>query len=217
MREKLTGYSVISILSFCVFTVIFHAVASAQTTSTPFFGQPTPAISPTPTIYVMPTAAPQQFIAYVSLTPTPTSSPDEQKSSDKKTEDKQPSPTPNPTDTPTPTPLPTDTPSPTPIPQPTISVVTDLESLFSKYADEYHIDKELLKKIARCESNFNTTSNNSGMYLGMFQFAASSWMGARTSMGVDPNPDLRTNAEESIRTAAYMLSMGRQSAWPNCH
>ena len=123
----------------------------------------------------------------------------------------QPSATPTPTNTPTPTP------SPTPLPQPTIAVVTDIESLFTQFADEYHINKEELKKIARCESGFNTNSNNSGMYLGMFQFAAQTWISTRASMGLDTNTDLRTNAGEAIRTAAYMLSQGRQSSWPNCH
>jgi soluble lytic murein transglycosylase-like protein len=84
------------------------------------------------------------------------------------------------------------------------------------YSDQYHVDENELKKIAQCESGFNPNSNNSGLYLGMFQFAASSWSSARSRMGLDPNPDLRTNAEESIKTAAYMIANGGINAWPNC-
>lgn len=104
-----------------------------------------------------------------------------------------------------------------PTPYPPVVAPVDLEPLFAIYAQMYQIDKEQLKKIARCESGFNANSNNSGMYLGMFQFAASTWISNRTAMGVDPNPDLRLNAEEAIKTAAFMLARGQQRAWPNCH
>lgn len=122
-----------------------------------------------------------------------------------------------PSATPTPTSTPTPTPSPTPLPKPTIAVVSDLETLFTKFADQYHVDKEVLKGIARCESGFNATSNNSGMYLGMYQFAAQTWQSTRNAMGLDPNPELRTNPEEAIKTAAYKIANGGINAWPNCH
>src|SRR3989344_2625584 len=51
---------------------------------------------------------------------------------------------------------------------------SDLDSWFRKYADEYGVDENLLKKIAKCESGFNAGSN-SGYYGGMFQYAASTW------------------------------------------
>jgi hypothetical protein len=35
-------------------------------------------------------------------------------------------------------------------------------------------------------------------------------------MGLDTNPDLRKNAEEAIRTAAYKILNGGRGAWPNC-
>jgi hypothetical protein len=35
-------------------------------------------------------------------------------------------------------------------------------------------------------------------------------------MELDPNPDLRYNAEESIKTAAYLISIGKTYLWPNC-
>lgn len=130
----------------------------------------------------------------------------------------EPTPTPTPTNTPTPTATPTPTntptPSPTPIPQPVTSPV-DLEALFSRFAGEYSVDKELLKRIAKCESSFNSEASF-GDYLGMFQFASSSWQTIRARMGHDPNPDLRRNAEETIKTAAFHIAGGGAGAWPSC-
>jgi len=207
----------LTFLSFCFFTGIFHTVVNAQISIVP---GPTSIIektAPTPTLFVRQTATPRQVVApqkEIAL-PTPTIFAAPQvlaASTQKQTQ------APTPTEVPI-TIAPTAIPSPTatPIPQATIAVVTDLETLFTKYSDEYHADKELLKKIARCESGFNTTSNNSGMYLGMFQFSAQTWSSTRSAMGLDPNPDLRTNAEEAIKTAAYKIANGGVNAWPNCH
>jgi hypothetical protein len=139
------------------------------------------------------------FVPTPTLTPTPTPTL---------------TPTPTPTETPTPTtsPTPTDTPTPTP----TITAPVDLESLFTTYSNKYSVDRELLKKIAKCESGFNATSNYRDIYVGMYQFGSQSWISARTTMNEDPNPNLRTNPEEAIKTAAFMLSVGRKNAWPNC-
>jgi hypothetical protein len=126
-------------------------------------------------------------------------------------------PTPTPTNTPTPTPTNTPTPTATPMPTspPPVAAPVDLESLFSRYADEYHVDKELLKRIAKCESSFNSEAAN-GDYVGMFQFASGSWSTIRARMGMDQNPDLRKNSEETIKTAAYHIANGGQNAWPSC-
>lgn len=125
---------------------------------------------------------------------------------------------PIPTLTAAPTNIPTPiqpTPTTTPKVIPTIVTSAELETLFAKYGAEYNVDPNWLKKIARCESNFNPQAD-AGLYVGMFQFAAQTWSSTRSSMGLDPHPDLRRNAEESIRTAAFMLSRGRQNSWPNC-
>lgn len=111
---------------------------------------------------------------------------------------------------------PTETPTPTPTaPPPPVTAPGDLDSLFARFSDEYHVDRELLKRIAKCESGFNTEAVN-GDYLGMFQFASSSWSAVRARMGADPHPDLRKNAEETIKTAAYHIANGGQNAWPSC-
>lgn len=217
MHKKVAGYSLLSVVSFCFFTLLFHTVVNAQTPDSPFvLAQKTQPEHPTPTIYSF---APQTHNQQNTVTHQPTQTTQA---------NNQANPTPTiytaPTGTPTPeqptatpTLLPTNTPFPTPTSAPTIAVVVDLEALFTKYSNEFGADKEMLKKIARCESGFNTNSNNSGMYLGMFQFAAPTWISTRGAMGLDTNPELRTNAEEAIKTAAYMISKGRHAAWPNCH
>jgi hypothetical protein len=127
-----------------------------------------------------------------------------------------PSSTPTPTAIPSPTPTPTDTPTPTPTPLPQPITSPDyMNDFFQHYSDEYHVDKEQLKKIAKCESSFNTGASYMD-YGGMFQFSSSSWSVTRTAMGQDPNPDLRYSAEESIKTAAFKISRDGSSAWPTC-
>lgn len=132
-----------------------------------------------------------------------------------------PSTTPTPTLTPTPQPtlIPTTAPTPTvtpiPTPSPTSISPQDLEDLFTKYSNEFSIDKELLKKIAYCESKFNPQATW-GPYAGLYQFSKQAWMSARTTMNMDTNPDLRFNPEEAVRTAAFKISRGELAAWPNC-
>jgi hypothetical protein len=133
------------------------------------------------------------------------------------------SPTPTPTPTPTPspslTPSPTSTlqPSATPVPTPTPYVVSgeELTSLFERFANEFGVDVWQLRRIADCESGFNTNARNLN-YLGLFQFSPQSWKSIRQLMGTDTNPDLRVNPEEAIKTASYAISIGRSSMWPNC-
>lgn len=127
--------------------------------------------------------------------------------------------TPRPTSTPTPTPtaVPTPIPTPTTTPTPTTAPLTstDLEDLFTKYSNLYSVDKNMLRKIAACESGFNTNAVFRD-YVGLFQFSSGAWINSRALMGQDGNLDLRTNAEESIKTAAFKISRGEISAWPNC-
>ncbi len=147
-----------------------------------------------------------------------------------------PSPTPEP-ETPTPVPTPTETskptskpkpslaPTATPTPTPTVPLGPTstpdvwsppaLEPIFARFAGEYGIDKNILERLANCESHFNPEAKM-GDYLGMFQFATSTWKNYRSKMGLDTNPALRTNIEESIRTAAYVISLKGTSPWPKC-
>ena len=126
-----------------------------------------------------------------------------------------PSPSPKPTNTfmPTPTPVPTLPPAPTPTPD--VWSPPDMEPWFSQYAGQYGVDKNILERLANCESHFNPNAV-SGIYAGMFQFSAQTWSNYRTEMGFDPSPDLRTNTEESIRTAAYAVLHKGVTPWPRC-
>ena len=192
MLKKFSGYLFLALLSFGFFTGVFHTVANAE--GSPGVFAP---LLPSPTL--LPTAIPT-----TTSTPTPT-----------------PTATPTPTQTPTPTPteIPTPTPTeePTPTPQQTQQPEgTQLDEWFTKYANEYAIDRDLLHRIAACESGFNTNANFRDMYIGMYQFGEQTWISTRTAMGADTNPALRTNAEESIKTAAFKISQGGASAWPNC-
>ena len=217
MPRKLVGYILLSFLSFFFFTVVFNALAIAQVSAQ----QPTPApnpgnIVPTPTIYNAPPEKATQLTTQnvIISTPTPTIAPTHEVLA-AQSQIQQITATPVlPTETPTPTVLPTAT--PTVAPQPTAATSTDLETLFGKYSSQYSVSEDELKKIANCESGFNTNSDT-GLYAGMYQFSAGTWSSIRGAMGLDGNPDLRKNPEEAIRTAAFMLSRGQQNAWPNCH
>ncbi|HSX08737.1 MAG TPA: transglycosylase family protein [Candidatus Saccharimonadales bacterium] len=176
----------------------------------------TPSISfiPTPTIYSQPSPAPITENKTNITVPSPT--PTIYIASTHSTATLIPTATPTPTAIPTPTDTPTPTPTVAPTTAPVVQGSTDIESLFSQYSSQYGISVDELKKIAQCESGFNTNSDT-GTYAGMFQFSASTWASVRGLMGLDPNPDLRKNAAEAIHTTAFMLSKGEENAWPNCH
>lgn len=144
-----------------------------------------PSITPTPTKYIKP-----------STTPTAT-------------------PTPLPTATPEPTETPAPTASPTPSPTPTAMPATAFEGYFDQYSQQYGVSKDLLKKIAFCESGVGPGAKN-GDYGGMYQFTAETWTATRAQMGADTNPDLRFGAKEAIETAAFKISRGGVDAWANC-
>jgi len=119
--------------------------------------------------------------------------------------------TPTPTQIPSPTPIPTITPLPTNIPVSS----SEIEAFLGKYGEMYGVDKGLLVKIAYCESKHNPSAR-AGDYGGLFQFSTSLWISTRNTMSLDTNPDLRFHPEESIKTAAYKISAGGLSSWPNC-
>lgn len=191
MQGRIFGYSAVYFLAFCFFSVVFHAFAAANT-------------FPENVLKKQGENEFEQSQKVTQIIPSPTN---------KQVPTATSAPTIPPTQAPTITPTPTQTPSPTPyFVQPAPG---ELEGLFQKYADEYHVDRELMKRIAACESSFNTQADT-GKYAGMFQFAEQTWVSTRIQMGLDSNPEIRKNAEEAIRTAAYMVSLGRQGAWANC-
>lgn len=91
----------------------------------------------------------------------------------------------------------------------------ELENWFNHYATTYGVAVETLKSIAKCESGFNAAAVN-GKYVGLFQFAPSTWVTNRKAMGLDTNESLRTNPEEAIRTAAFKIGRDGTGAWASC-
>jgi len=126
-------------------------------------------------------------------------------------------PSPSPTEKPTPKPTvkPTPTPTGTPGPTPDVWSPADMAPIFQNYANVYGVDVNVLERLANCESHFNPNAVN-GNYVGMFQFSSSSWIVFRGEMGFDASVVLRSNIEESIRTAAYVLQTRGTNPWPAC-
>jgi len=91
------------------------------------------------------------------------------------------------------------------------------DHLFDQYGSQFGVSPLTLKSIAYCESHFNPMAQSkNGLYGGLFQYSASTWQSTRTAMGVDPNPALRFDAEQSILTSAYKIAAGGIGAWPHC-
>lgn len=133
-------------------------------------------------------------------------------------------PTLRPTAAPTPrpslesTPAVTATPKPTPTETPTPIPPVDgaqLDQWFTQYAGHYSVDRELLRRIAVCESKLNQMAVN-GPYGGLYQFTESSWRSTRIAMSENSESSLRFNAEEAIKTAAFKISVSGTGAWPTC-
>jgi soluble lytic murein transglycosylase-like protein len=186
---------------------------SEQVTETSILGATTQADQsdipiPVPTVTTNPTLAPTQ-----TPTATPTATP-------RRTPSNTPSATPNPSPTTEPAILPKYTKSPetpSPTPRPTAKALTgpEMDALFTKYAAEYNTDRELLRRIAICESSLNPNARNIN-YVGLYQFGQAAWVSNRQAMGLSTDLTLRIDPEESIKTAAWMLSQGKSAAWPNC-
>lgn len=128
---------------------------------------------------------------------------------------------------------PTTMPSPTPKPSQNFTPATtsttsesrehsvkpyeDFEHHFYHYADKYKLNPQKLITIARCESNFNSgVVSANGLYGGLFQYLASTWVSTRNHMGKDPDPGLRFDPEQAIHTTAFKISVGGIGAWPHC-
>ncbi len=90
-----------------------------------------------------------------------------------------------------------------------------MDAWFTQYAGSQSVSIEMLRKIAVCESGYNQFARN-GIYGGLFQFSSNTWKSTRTHMNADSNPDLRFNAEEAIKTAAFRFATAGYAAWPNC-
>jgi len=140
---------------------------------------------------------PEEKVLAEAVAPTPTDTP-------------SPSPTPSPEPTLRPTPSPTKTPAP----QPQFTS-QEINGFIDRFAGQYGVDPNVLRRIAICESGFNPLAFNTG-YAGLYQFGPITWKNIRVQISEDPALDLRYNAEEAVQTAAYAISQGKIGIWPNC-
>lgn len=202
--------------------VIFAGFVAAFIASFGGFFAFKPPENPSPQVLAVATAMPIETPFETSLpSPSPTLNPEPSPSP---TQTSKPSVLPTATMTPIVSPSPSTTPTPSPQVQalavsatatPDVWSPSSLEPFFAQYAGAYGVDKNALERIANCESHFNPSAKN-GDYLGIFQFSTGTWAANRTLMGMDTNPALRANVEESIRTAAFLISKRGTSPWPAC-
>lgn len=158
----------------------------------------------TPLAEEMPIASPQVLaVSTTNPTPTPASEPNN-----------EPLPTPLPSLTPTPKPSISPSPQPKASSKPPVTAA-QMDEWFTNYANKESVNRDLLKKIAVCESKLNPKAVN-GIYGGMFQFSSSTWISTRRFMNMDTDPKLRFDAEEAIKTAAVRIATMGDKAWPNC-
>lgn len=87
--------------------------------------------------------------------------------------------------------------------------------MIDKYSVERGVDPNVIRHIAICESGFNPKAKRY-IYAGLFQYDGATWKSYRKRMGENPDPDLRYNAEEAIKTTVYIVSLKRLYLWPNC-
>ena len=93
----------------------------------------------------------------------------------------------------------------------------EIQSLIETYAPQYGADPAKMAVIAKCESGFRPEAvSPSGAYVGLYQFVSGTWVSNRNAMGLDPDPSLRANAEEAIKTAAFKMGRDGYGAWPVC-
>jgi len=116
--------------------------------------------------------------------------------------------------TPSPTASPTATPTPSVVPENPFAS-EEIQGFFEEYSNKYGVDIHYLRHVAVCESGFNPLATYH-IYAGLFQFDPATWKSFREIMNEDPDPDLRFNAKEAVKTAAYLFSIGKSSLWPNC-
>lgn len=122
--------------------------------------------------------------------------------------------TPLPTPSASPSPTRSPTPTPTSLPLPTFTSA-QINGFIDDYSGKYGLDPNVVRHLALCESGFNPNAVN-GQYVGLFQFAVTTWTNLRKELAKDTNINLRRSADESVQTAAYALSKGKIGIWPHC-
>lgn len=119
-----------------------------------------------------------------------------------------------------PSPPPSFSPTPTSVDKPLNSTQIyispkELEPFIEKYAGLYNVNRELMKKMAFCESSFNRFAVH-GPYKGLYQFHSSTWTATRKRMGLNPDISKVFDTEEAVKTTAFKISQDGAGAWPVC-
>ena len=88
----------------------------------------------------------------------------------------------------------------------------DINSLIYTTAVKYHIKPELLRKIAKCESNFNPVAQNPrSTASGIFQFINSTFINQANAYGLPVGNKNDPNVQ--IELAAEMIADGKIGHW----
>lgn len=96
-----------------------------------------------------------------------------------------------------------------------VPTMNELEVMFQAYGNYYGVNPKQLRHLALCESRFRPWVTN-GIHAGMYQYNPRTWSATRERMRQDPNPDLRFDAEESVKTTAYKIANEGSGAWVVC-
>lgn len=84
-----------------------------------------------------------------------------------------------------------------------------------KYAEQYGVDSQVLKKVMFCESSNNPKAVNkkdpNGGSFGVMQFQIETFYSYAKKIKIE-NPDIH-NVEQQIKVASYMFSIGQMKQW----
>lgn len=88
----------------------------------------------------------------------------------------------------------------------------DVRGAIAYWAQHYGVNADYLLSVAKCESNFRTNAvGGGGLYLGLFQYAPSTWSGFSANAGVGGASIWDGNAQ--ARTTAWAFANGKSSHW----
>jgi len=91
----------------------------------------------------------------------------------------------------------------------------EIQGFLKEYSDKYGLDINYLRHVMVCESGFNPLAVN-GVYAGLFQFDERTWATYREMTNENPDPKLRLDAREAVKTGSYVISIEKTDLWPNC-
>lgn len=89
-----------------------------------------------------------------------------------------------------------------------------IENIVNFYAKKYDVSAKDMLCTLKHESGYRKyAQNGQSTATGIAQILIGTWKGWRKEMHEDQNPNLRFDADESIKTMAWAFSKGKQNAW----